>query len=167
MMATPQQKINAATAALHDIERRQPGLGKQTVQDYINSGFSVGPAVVADMTTIRVISASDADAVQAFFSDPQAVAQAVRAGFAPFAAAIGNPVSKAGSQIGSLPGNILPSIGTGLSNAAGGGVLGPLFQAHIWIRVGEVALGLILIAVGVAKLTNAVPIATKIAKVVK
>lgn len=45
--------------------------------------------------------------------------------------------------------------------------LGALFQANIWIRVGEVALGLILIAVGVAKLTNAVPAATKIAKVVK
>lgn len=45
--------------------------------------------------------------------------------------------------------------------------LGPLFQAHIWIRVGEVAVGLILIAVGVAKLTNAVPIATKIARTIK
>lgn len=46
-------------------------------------------------------------------------------------------------------------------------VLGPLFQAHIWIRVGEVLLGVVLIAVGVARLTNVVPIATKIAKAVK
>lgn len=46
-------------------------------------------------------------------------------------------------------------------------LLKPLFQAHIWLRVGEVALGLILIAVGVARMTNAVPLATKIAGVVK
>ena len=41
--------------------------------------------------------------------------------------------------------------------------LAGLFQAHIWLRVAEVGLGVILIAVGVAKLTNAVPIATKVA----
>jgi hypothetical protein len=38
-----------------------------------------------------------------------------------------------------------------------------LGQASTWIRVAEVALGLILIAVGVAKITHVVPIATKIA----
>ena len=42
--------------------------------------------------------------------------------------------------------------------------LAGLFQANIWIRVAEVALGLILISIGVAHLTKAVPIATKIAK---
>jgi hypothetical protein len=44
--------------------------------------------------------------------------------------------------------------------------LAGLFQANIWIRAGEIALGIILIAVGVAKLTNAVPIASKIARFV-
>jgi hypothetical protein len=42
-----------------------------------------------------------------------------------------------------------------------------LSQGSTWIRVAEVGIGIILIAVGVAKLTNAVPIATKIASVVK
>jgi hypothetical protein len=42
-----------------------------------------------------------------------------------------------------------------------------LFQGNLWLRVAEVGVGLLLIAVGVAKLTNAVPIATKIAGVVK
>lgn len=59
----------------------------------------------------------------------------------------------------------------GLPNASDiTGSLNPLaglFQANIWIRVGEVVLGLILIAIGVAKMTNVVPIATKIAKMVK
>jgi hypothetical protein len=45
--------------------------------------------------------------------------------------------------------------------------LGALFQANIWMRVGEVVLGLILIAIGVAELTHAVPVATKIASVMK
>jgi hypothetical protein len=39
-----------------------------------------------------------------------------------------------------------------------------LGQANTWIRVGEVVLGLILIAVGLAKITHAVPVATEIAK---
>lgn len=45
--------------------------------------------------------------------------------------------------------------------------LAGLFQPNLWLRVGEVMLGLILIAIGVAQLTHAVPIATKIAGAVK
>jgi predicted lipid-binding transport protein (Tim44 family) len=55
---------------------------------------------------------------------------------------------------------------SGLTSGLGSGI-GALFQAAIWIRVAEVAVGVILIAIGVAKMTNAVPIATKIASVVK
>lgn len=42
-----------------------------------------------------------------------------------------------------------------------------LTKASTWERVGEVLLGVILISIGVAHLTNAVPVATKIAGVVK
>lgn len=45
------------------------------------------------------------------------------------------------------------------------GFLSALTNAATWLRVAEVGLGIILLAVGVAKLTNAVPVATKIAKV--
>ena len=41
--------------------------------------------------------------------------------------------------------------------------LSRLTDPNTWIRIAEVVLGLVLIAVGVAKLTNAVPIATKVA----
>lgn len=75
------------------------------------------------------------------------------------------------------PESILGASRTDGSKSAEGGVgaqvvnavtnpLSPLFQANLWMRVGQVALGLILIAVGVAKMTNAVPIATRIAKAV-
>lgn len=42
-----------------------------------------------------------------------------------------------------------------------------LSNANTWLRVGEVVLGIVLIAVGLARMTNAVPIATSIAKAVK
>lgn len=45
-----------------------------------------------------------------------------------------------------------------------GDFFGRLTEASTWVRVGEVVLGLILVAVGIARITHAVPIATKIAK---
>lgn len=47
-----------------------------------------------------------------------------------------------------------------------GAFLGALGQANTWIRVAEVLVGLILMAAGFARITNAVPIATKIATAV-
>lgn len=45
-----------------------------------------------------------------------------------------------------------------------GDFFGSLGQANTWVRVAQVALGLILIAVGLARITSAVPVATQIAK---
>jgi len=45
-------------------------------------------------------------------------------------------------------------------------VVGNWFDTFSWMQAGEVLLGLVLIAVGVARLTHAVPIATKVAKTV-
>lgn len=44
--------------------------------------------------------------------------------------------------------------------------LSRLTSPETWIRVAEVVLGLLLIAVGIAKLTNAVPAATRVAKTI-
>jgi hypothetical protein len=53
----------------------------------------------------------------------------------------------------------------GLTNAAVNSLnpLGGLFQANLWLRVAEVAIGVLLVGVGIAKLTNAIPAATKLA----
>ncbi len=48
--------------------------------------------------------------------------------------------------------------------AAVGDFFQRLTQANTWERIGEVVLGLILIAVGVAHITHAVPVATTVAK---
>lgn len=68
-----------------------------------------------------------------------------------------NPLGPNG--LGTLPG---ADALTGVVSDA----LKPLFQANIWIRVGQVVLGVLLITVGVARITNIAPIATKIAKAV-
>jgi hypothetical protein len=71
-----------------------------------------------------------------------------------------------GSGSGVASGNVnIPAPLGGL--AAIGDFFQRLTQAHTWERIGEVVLGLILIAVGVAKITNAIPVATKIASVIK
>lgn len=51
---------------------------------------------------------------------------------------------------------------TGL--AAIGDFFSRLTQANTWERIGMVLLGIVLVAAGVAHLTHAVPVATKIAK---
>lgn len=61
------------------------------------------------------------------------------------------------------------ALATSAATTAGqlGGIFSVLQSGSLWIRVGEVLLGLILLAVGVAELTHAVPIATKVARYVK
>lgn len=68
-------------------------------------------------------------------------------------------------------GDVLPSASSAppvTANQSGlaaiGNFLSTLGQANLWIRVGEVILGIVLLAVGVARITRAVPVATKIAK---
>jgi hypothetical protein len=57
------------------------------------------------------------------------------------------------------------------SAATTAGTLGSIFSVlqsgALWLRIAEGILGIVLIAVGLAKLTGAVPIATKIASAVK
>lgn len=50
--------------------------------------------------------------------------------------------------------------------AAIGTFFSSLGETNTWIRVAEVLIGLVLVGVGIAKLTHAVPVATTIAKAV-
>lgn len=70
-----------------------------------------------------------------------------------------DPVQKMDSLTPGIPGlDQLSGLTSGVL-----GFLGALTDPHTWLRVAEVILGLVLIAVGLAKLTNAVPIATRTA----
>jgi hypothetical protein len=77
----------------------------------------------------------------------------------PAAAAASGEASSAASNISSAAGNILP----GLADI--GHFADLLASGSLWIRIGEVALGLLLIAVGVAQLTHAIPAATRVARI--
>lgn len=72
----------------------------------------------------------------------------------------GGPAGPGGSY--GIPGVNVTGWETALGN-----FLGNLENANLWLRIGEGLLGVILIAVGVARMTNAVGAATKIASVVK
>jgi hypothetical protein len=57
--------------------------------------------------------------------------------------------------------------GAGAAESAASAVpdfLSRLTSANLWMRIGEAALGIILIAIGLARITHAVPPATTIAK---
>jgi hypothetical protein len=81
---------------------------------------------------------------------------------------IKSPAGQKDLGFGAGPGSALK---TGLSSSPLSGVaaIGDFFQrlgqASTWIRVGEVLLGLILLGVGIARMTNAVPLASKVAAV--
>jgi hypothetical protein len=78
------------------------------------------------------------------------------------------PTPGGGGILPAPPGIDTPASGGASNPLSGLAAIGAFFsnlgQAATWEKVGEVVLGLILIAVGVARLTHAVPIATSIAK---
>jgi hypothetical protein len=88
-------------------------------------------------------------------------------------------IARAIATVGTFVGSSLPNAAAGaLANTSavkGAGAvesaltavpdfLSRLTSANLWERIGEVVIGLILICVGVAHITHAVPIATHIAK---
>lgn len=81
------------------------------------------------------------------------------------------PAGKAPTSQG-LSKAVPQAIAGGVAQAAGASLTGltalgdfasRLSQAHTWERVAEVLLGVVLIAVGLARMTHAVPLATAIA----
>lgn len=123
-----------------------------------------------------VISEASSSNLNGSFVVVSGTAAAIKA---KYGAAAGGPYStQAAAQTaantigGGFPGaNISGNPGTaikqGLSNIPGassvGDFLGRLDEGSTWIRIAEGVLGLLLIAVGVARLTHAVPIATQVA----
>lgn len=159
-MATSAQKRAAATTAMQKLAKTSPALANRIVDDFINAGFTYSASVRNDVDQAYLLNPGIGATLRAFFTDPVAVRQEGQ-----------NVIAQVGQPIGTAVDNTATAtaaVGKGVAAATGAALstnpIGALFQAHIWIRVGEVALGLILIAVGVAKLTNAVPIATKIAR---
>jgi hypothetical protein len=154
--AAASKRIDAATAALKDVERRKPGLGQQFVSDFVSSGFQRSLSVTADLMAIKTVSVSDYNAVMAFINDPNALAVAINAGFAPFRGAIANTVPQAAGNIAQAGAAAPGAVFNGLHNASKvidvPGFLGALANGNTWLRVAEVTLGIVLVVVGLVKL---------------
>lgn len=130
---------------LDDIGRHDPQLALGLAAAL---GIGDKKTVNADLTKVRAQGlAADANTIAAWVTSTM------------------KDYTKDASSSGS-PLDPLKAIPGALTGAVSNAFLGPLFQSHIWIRVLEVGLGVLLIAVGLAKLTNVVPLATKIAKTV-
>jgi hypothetical protein len=83
----------------------------------------------------------------------KAEAEAYKAAHPPSWPILGQAADAAGS-----------AVTAGVKGVDVGGFLSALANPNTWLRVGEVALGLILIAVGLAKMTSAIPAVNKIAR---
>lgn len=86
---------------------------------------------------------------------------------ADYNAALGSGSQPGGPNDITTPGGVWGALAQSSGLGAVGEFVKGLGQASTWLRVGEGVLGLVLIAVGVARLTHAVPVATSIAKAVK
>lgn len=85
--------------------------------------------------------------------------------FNPYFAALvaGEGIDAAAQAVSSAVAGVSTVTATTALNLPFSGIFSGFFQANIWIRVGEVLLGLVLVAVGISRLTNSVPIANQIA----
>jgi hypothetical protein len=161
-----QQTLNAAQAALHSIYGRDKPTATKLYNDletWARTGHKplIGsrPAPVGSLLEANAIligltakggqDATDAKAILLVLQLP--ASQVI--GLGGFAPASVNPKS------------VSKSFATSAKAAVGSlNPLGGLFQSNLWLRVAEVVIGVLLLGVGIAKLTNAVPIATKLAK---
>lgn len=70
----------------------------------------------------------------------------------------------AGNSPGSAVGGVTNAVGNATGLTAIGDFFSRLTQANTWIRAAEVVLGVVLLAIGIARITDAVPAATRIAR---
>jgi len=165
-MATPKDQVKAArdaaqqvlhalwTAGQHDLARTIYG----GMRAYVQSKGGGGKFLADAKRAIATLPAAQQGPLNAFLAIPgKDLYDAKSDGFpAP-------PQADPGS-VGSLPDSAGKTLGGALTDI--NGFLSRLTQRNTWIRVGEILLGVVLIAVGVARMTNAVSAATKIAKAV-
>lgn len=113
----------------------------------LQNAFTVGPALGV-WTTVQ---------------GPSKPQGAVAGPFATLAEAQAE-VTKLNAGAVATPGNIAKGAAQSAANVASQDIFGNTNVGHWILRIGEVLLGIVLIAVGVAHVTKAVPLATKIAK---
>lgn len=173
-MATPEQKASAGLAALQKLQLTQAPLATKISKDWSAAKLTYSATVRADVA--KVTDPATRAALNAWFSDPAAVAAYTKAVGGAVGSAIqgtGNAIGSGASVVGGLPTDVGNAVGQGLANSFQGsimGFLGALTSPNTWLRIGEAVLGIALVLVGAAKLLgpgvmNVVP-AGRLAKAV-
>ena len=153
-------KMRAATTALNHLDQTgHKDLHQKIVSDLINAGFSYTATVKADVAQMRRIDPHNAAIVDNAFRDPEALFAIAYDLFGQIAGNVSPGITKGAA----VTGQVGVGVAAATAQALASNPIAGLFQGSIWLRVAEVALGLLLVAVGVAKLTNAIPAATKLA----
>lgn len=152
-MPTTKQKVDAAVAALADLQRRYPTLAQQLVTDWTKAHYSYSAKVAADVFMIGAVSLSDSSALRDALSDPAAAAQLHHSSPSLWSD-IGTGVGALGKAAGKVADTIASPLKTAESAAVTTGqFLSALTNPHTWVRVAEVGIGIALLIVGVIKLT--------------
>lgn len=151
--AAAQKKVTAATVALQHIKARNPALAQKIVSDWVAAGFALSSAVKADLSLASAISSKDAGAVRAMMADKDAAALAARQGLSANLTGVGNAIAQnAAGVAGTIP-KVGNAVVNGLHNTFDvSSFLGALANGNTWLRVAEVALGIVLVVVGMVKL---------------
>lgn len=161
MALTPnQQIIFNAVNAIGLLGLQNPTLATNLKNQFRNDKYKYTPRLQA---LISMAPAELQHPLYAYYSNPAAVKESISDAFSKTFGSVAQSLATAAGKAGQAPVQLAQGIAhvdqalTSLNPLAG------LFQANIWLRVAEVGIGVLLLAVGIAKLTNAVPIASKIA----
>lgn len=148
--------IVAAQKAAASLKAQNPALLEKIKTKFRADGYQYNAGLQA---LISQAPAALQHPLYAYYSNRAAVAQSLSAAFGKVFSGIANDLAVAAGKAGQAP----IALAKGLASIQIPDFLAALTSKALWLRVAEVVLGLLLVAVGVAKLTNAVPIATKLA----
>lgn len=133
--------------------------------DYTASRFTYTAKMQSEVATISLFSPGDGAALNAFYSDPGAAKFLSDKGLGAIKGGLSNGLQNAISGVGNATGQAGTGIGLGAGKAAKAltppgidipGFLSALTNPNTWLRVAEVALGIVLIVVGLVKINPAV-----------
>lgn len=151
---TPKQKLAALKKALGRVNLTQPWIVRDLNMELLAGGFEYTKKMADIIALIK--NASDQAEVRTGLSD-QRVRLLIRdEGFAQLSGAVedlGEAVADAGQTVGELPQGVGSAVADGLSISMQG-FIAALTDPTLWLRVGQVVLGVLLVVVAAAQLTG-------------
>lgn len=164
-------KYTAFAKAMQDMQALNIGLWQELDADQRNWTGTYTPTMKGDVARIRSGGfPKQASAIESFWSDPGAwdYEKKLATGAANGVKNALGGVSNAAAAVGQTGQNVAGDVGAGLTSTFDlGGLISAIVNKNTWLRIGEGAIGIILLGIGisiVAKSTSAGQTATKVAK---